>query len=363
MPVKDKVVYLLGAGFSAPLGLPVMSNFRMKSEDMFAADPRAYPHFENVFKTIKELSIIKNYYEANLFNIEEILSILEMGEHLEGKRLSKDFIKYIVDVIAHYTPSIKLYEDGKVPGNWHYWLFGEERIWHAYGLFVGNLFNLQVRSIDKFGGNYEDLIATPDQNAGTQYSIVTLNYDKVPEQVASFINDNYETKGERIEFNDATPGTLGAQMARDMPRLAKLHGSVDSGVVVPPTWSKGNTPKIIPTWKLAYQLLSDATHLRIIGYSLPVADAYVKYLLKAATTDNPRLKRVDVICLDPHGDAKGRYDAFIKFDYYKFINASVIDYLKVLMKHYSQKVQGSSLQKEVALNQLETAHAEFVQST
>jgi NAD-dependent SIR2 family protein deacetylase len=57
MSVTDKVVYLLGAGFSAPLGLPVMSNFRMKSEEMFASDPKAYPHFENVFKTIKELSL------------------------------------------------------------------------------------------------------------------------------------------------------------------------------------------------------------------------------------------------------------------------------------------------------------------
>jgi hypothetical protein len=31
----DRVVYLLGAGFSAPLGLPVMSNFLMKSKDLF----------------------------------------------------------------------------------------------------------------------------------------------------------------------------------------------------------------------------------------------------------------------------------------------------------------------------------------
>jgi len=36
----EKVVYLLGAGFSAPLGLPVMSNFLEKSKDIYFADPQ-----------------------------------------------------------------------------------------------------------------------------------------------------------------------------------------------------------------------------------------------------------------------------------------------------------------------------------
>jgi len=34
--IMDKVVYFLGAGFSAPLGLPVTSNFIVKSKDMYA---------------------------------------------------------------------------------------------------------------------------------------------------------------------------------------------------------------------------------------------------------------------------------------------------------------------------------------
>jgi len=80
----DKVVYLLGAGFSAPLGLPVVSNFRVKSYELFARDPTKFAHFQEVFDRINELSRIKNFYDANLFNIEEILSLLEMEHHLEG---------------------------------------------------------------------------------------------------------------------------------------------------------------------------------------------------------------------------------------------------------------------------------------
>jgi len=46
----DHVVYILGAGFSAPLGLPVMANFLEISKDMFASDPETYRDFAKVFK-------------------------------------------------------------------------------------------------------------------------------------------------------------------------------------------------------------------------------------------------------------------------------------------------------------------------
>jgi hypothetical protein len=125
----DKVVYLLGAGFSAPLGLPVVSNFRIKSYELFARDPEKFSHFQEVFDRINDLSRIKNFYDANLYNIEEILSLLEMEQHLEGKRLAESFIKYIVDVVSHYTPAIEPHQPGQLPGNWQHWLFGTNSLW------------------------------------------------------------------------------------------------------------------------------------------------------------------------------------------------------------------------------------------
>ena len=74
----EKVTYILGAGFSAPLGLPVMQDFLAKSKDLYFSDPRRYRHFQRVFELVRNLSITKNYFDADLFNIEEILSILEM---------------------------------------------------------------------------------------------------------------------------------------------------------------------------------------------------------------------------------------------------------------------------------------------
>jgi hypothetical protein len=45
----ERVTYIVGAGFSAPLGLAVMSNFLAKSKDLFYNDPSRFPDFEKVF--------------------------------------------------------------------------------------------------------------------------------------------------------------------------------------------------------------------------------------------------------------------------------------------------------------------------
>lgn len=82
----DNVVYILGAGFSAPLGLPVMSNFISMAKDLYAQDKKRYAHFGKVLKSIREkLAYVDYIYHSNLDDIEDILSILVM-EQLAGKR-------------------------------------------------------------------------------------------------------------------------------------------------------------------------------------------------------------------------------------------------------------------------------------
>ncbi len=68
----DKVVYITGAGFSAPLGLPVMSNFLLKAKDMYAVNSKKYAHFQEVFEQLDGMARIKHYFSSDLFNIEEI---------------------------------------------------------------------------------------------------------------------------------------------------------------------------------------------------------------------------------------------------------------------------------------------------
>ena len=141
----DKVVYILGAGFSAPLGLPVMGNFLVKSKDMFADKPAEHKSFQKVFKTIDQMSECKNYFKADLFNIEEILSILEMKEGLRNGGAARSFIDYVSDVIKSCTPPMPPPPQlsAVVPGWFHSILTGD---WRPYGAFVASLFNLCFES-------------------------------------------------------------------------------------------------------------------------------------------------------------------------------------------------------------------------
>ncbi len=79
---KERVLYILGAGFSAPLGIPVMHNFLLKAKDQHALGPAQ--SFADVFRLVDSMSKVKNFCTAELFNVEEVLSILEMQEELAG---------------------------------------------------------------------------------------------------------------------------------------------------------------------------------------------------------------------------------------------------------------------------------------
>lgn len=343
----DKVVYVLGAGFSAPLGLPVMSNFLEKSKDMFALEPNRYGSFANVFKTIDRMYKSKGYYNADLFNIEEILSILEMSEQLGHEDEKSSFIQYIIDVIEHFTPKLEFHN---LTGGWTAKIFGQGREaegkLNRYGYFVGSLLNLAM-SRNSEGDFFCN--RSGDANRQAYYSVITLNYDLILENSFSYLHQ-YFGADKRIGFSQQT-----YQDHRDT-YLAKLHGSADTGVIVPPTWNKGLNEQIRPAWRLAYNLLTEANHIRIIGYSLPIADAYIKYLLKAAIVHCEHLKSLDILCLDGDGSVEQRYNEFIIFPKKRFKNGSVWDYL---VDNHSYWVNTNQQTTSIHLNGLEATHSKY----
>jgi hypothetical protein len=351
--LTDKVVYLLGAGFSAPLGLPVMSDFLIKSKDLYFSDPQRFRTFQEVFNTIAEMSVSKNYYDADLFNIEEILSILEMHELVGSGQLKSDFVQYIIDVIEHYTPPVRDRHES-LPGNWHDFLFSGGNLQSEYRYFVGNLIGLRFERPPNSAGTFYQKLPRPS----TSYSVITLNYDMVIESYAQYVERNhaklYANDEEDLRFH------LGPDPAKVRTRqvsLAKLHGSVNTGVVVPPTWNKVLNESLLASWKLAFELLAEANHIRIIGYSLPTADAYVKYLLKAAVIHAPHLKSIDVLCLDNTGEVRERYERFVEFDRFRFCPGSVVDYLGT---HYGMYTSSTlSYETPATMDKLEDAHEEF----
>lgn len=350
---NEKIVYFLGAGFSAPAGLPVMSNFLEKAKDIYFENPSKYKYFIQIFETIKDLSVVKNYFTADLFNIEEILSLIEMQSAVEGKKFKKAFLDFIKDVITSYTPNSELTRYSW-PSNWYDIIFSELNQNNKYGHFIGNIFGYSLQKYKKTNL----LTIMQSNNIKYQYDIVSLNYDTLLESFHYTIkNSSLYHLSEGIEF--VRPPSSKVDF-KNQVSLAKLHGSVDNNIIIPPTWNKTMRQKIKPEWQLAYNLLKEANHIRIIGYSLPETDSYVKYLLRVASINAEHLKSIDVICLDNDGSVKKRYDSFIDFSNYRFFNTKVESYLEEIATVTKNQLKTKATHEApIPLRYLESAHNNF----
>jgi hypothetical protein len=254
----ERIVYLIGAGFSAPLGLPIMSNFLEMSKDMYFDKPERFEYFKTVLNSINRLSTIKNYYQSDLFNIEEILSILEMSSQLVGQKLKKNFIQYLSDVVDYYTPTPIRYETNLLPSNWEDVIFSADRLQNDFGFFYASTLNLKIFRV-KHIFKAERII-----EPAAHYALITLNYDRVLEKFAEHLLASYSGFGQAqvnfvSEFNHET------LPYSERTILAKLHGSIELKNIIPPTWSKGIDRKILMAWQMAYKALINATQIRELG--------------------------------------------------------------------------------------------------
>jgi len=104
-----------------------MSDFVQKSKDLcFEEEPGKHEEFKEVFKEVERLSRILNIASLNLGNIEEVLSLLEMGAFASGATFAESYKTYLCDVVNHYTPSMLPQEQatGKWDTEWPNRCFG-----------------------------------------------------------------------------------------------------------------------------------------------------------------------------------------------------------------------------------------------
>lgn len=355
----ELVVYILGAGFSAPLGIPVMSNFISKSKDQYIKDPEKYSYFKEVFNKFEELYKVLNYFSSDLNNIEEILSIIEMDIYLKSSDLKFDrdnYLKYLCDVIKFHTPSVELRPINR--NSRHEWkeTFLKDKKGEAtsYIDFVAQLFDLEVSlKPENMIKNDFDILDLNSAKPKTLYSVVTLNYDTVLEDICASIKKAYKCD---IKFRRFPSGNPNEESF--LPYLSKLHGCISDTSIVPPTWAKSiENEKIREAWALARSLLANATHIRILGYSLPFSDNYIKYLFKSASISWYNLKSIDILCLDDElSSVKDRYSKLFKFKKHRYFNANIINYLAEM------RWKDSTKPNKVIYQRLEHCHRSFIQN-
>ena len=70
-----RVVYFLGAGFSAPLGLPTLGEFIQAARDQ-QLKREEFTYFGDLLEQLEGLHKAGSFFKSDLSNIEEVLSLL-----------------------------------------------------------------------------------------------------------------------------------------------------------------------------------------------------------------------------------------------------------------------------------------------
>ncbi|WCL51030.1 SIR2 family protein [Leptospira sp. GIMC2001] len=296
MNKHQNIVFFIGAGFSAPSGIPIMGNFINKAKDLYFSDPDSYLIILETLQLIERYSLVKNYMNVNLFNIEDLLSIAYMDSLIQKDTKSLDNITHFIKtVITSYTD----------PNSNHL---------NSFTKLVTNIkiSNTQTKAII---GSKSYTQFNPDgiKFADTKFAIISLNYDMLIENALSnnlLEISNYYSVSQRINPFENLIRPVKSPKNEGVP-FAKLHGSLDTRII-PPTWNKNIEKDIHEDWELASEVISNATHIIFLGYSLPVTDNYIKFLFSSSLSRNNKLKYISAITIDNDNNTKNRFNAMFE---------------------------------------------------
>lgn len=312
----SRTVFILGAGASADIGVPVMRNFldvaydlRRTTESLQHGDA-----FDAVFRGIDALQSVYAKSFLDLRNVESVFAAFEMGKLLgrlgglspeEVTQAPQNIRKVIVSTIEQTTR----FPIKRNP-------LGVPESPQTYNQFANALKQLQK--------------PVPEQGPW-RCSVITFNYD---------IALDYALWNSQIDYN------YGLSPDEGLPvfRLLKLHGSINwlrctkchqvfpvsfedharaggawrdvgsnhcvyriSGsyryehcgeeaphdpVIVPPTWNKTQHQETIAeVWRHAAHELATAEDVIICGYSLPARDQFFRYLFALGAAGPARIRR------------------------------------------------------------------------
>ena len=348
-------VIILGAGASAPYGIPVMRSFLDKARELYSSgriSPKHEGAFGSVFEAIANLQRVHSKITLDITNLESVFTTFETAialntfpglSHSQINQLPDDLRQVIVSTIEHSTLPFPLNEKGAMAAP-------EKTIpFRGRDVQMSGLGTLLRKLSNKAPNAREPTVA-----------FITFNYDLLVETMMAVhgIEADYGLKktGPTPESSD-----IAIDQEKSRLPLLKLHGSVNwlrtrktasvvpfsvfdyirnpdsrshdplpaSGprqrwqperlpsigdlvkenareryesllpVIIPPSWNKAkDILDLQQVWARAAKELAEASSVFVVGYSLPITDTFFQQLLALGTTSDVLIKRFAVYDLN-----------------------------------------------------------------
>ncbi len=322
-------VFILGAGASKQAGAPLMADFLDCASDLLrlktSGIEEARSEFEDVFDAITELNGIHTKSYLNFDNIEDVFGAIEMALLLkklgnrkleEIQRLRESLITLIFKTLEYsirfpvrkrqicppepynlFMHILKLIKGKQPPQDPHEFAF----ITFNYDLCLDYaLYFHSFRFNYCLNGKTQDSAIPLLKLHGSINWGLSNQEEIIPKNVSEF--DLYD-QVEYVHLN------LGSTL-----NLKKHDGKPLQGppVIVPPTWNKNSYHgQLFNVWAVAAEELANAENIFIIGYSLPEADSFFRYLYALGSESRKKLRNFIVINIDDSGKTMQRFKQLI----------------------------------------------------
>ena len=338
--VTDRNVYILGAGFSASAGAPLIHDFLDRSRE-FKDNPSSHlekferNYFQEVFDFRREVAQAREKVVIDLDNIEQLFGLVEISQRLEHiqPKVSESMVYLIAKTLQLATGAhLKRRRIGFSVNDEILKCITSLPSEFCEPSGTGSA-RYEVDLYVYFAGLIAGKLDDPELRKNRHDTVITFNYDLVFDHA---LRRNAIEPEYHIGESDTPASMEGSHPYDERFSVLKLHGSTNWGVcpdckkgvvtleekvtdspkefgekvcpecgknsyqplLIPPSWDKSEYREIMkPVWAKAVEELQKATRICIVGYSMPESDAFFKYLLTLALSKNHQLYKFIVVDL------------------------------------------------------------------
>jgi NAD-dependent SIR2 family protein deacetylase len=327
MPFR-KNVFVLGAGFSADAGAPVMHDFLPTAKHLLDDDNSGLLEtdrdaFKRVFDFLRELRAAGAKITLDLENIEHLFGLAEMDLEFGGRNrgsFRRDLILLILRTLERSIRSEKLprssynfpiREAGVLHTGWveanygemfaalasRRWLDGKYGIPHD-GICLDTVITMNYDcflddALSRLGIRPDYGLLDSDYPSEWTSLQCRMSVLKLHGSANWFQCKSERCKGKVYVISDKEPGS---RMWHFYGTPCRMCGYQPDPVIVPPTWAKGNRIDLFgPIWTRALEALKQAGRIFVIGYSMPNADSFFQYMLGLALAVNEDIEKIVIV--------------------------------------------------------------------